>query len=183
MDKKLLSHYGKAIFEYALDNNILENVKEELSLVNETLNDNVDLQKFLSSPLIPINEKNEKIENIFSKYISKDTLSYLLILAKRKGFSKFDVVYSSFIHLYNEKNGILEGKLYTAFELSDVKVKEIENVLSKKEKKEVVLAQIHDPHLIGGVRIYLDNKIYDYSIEKKINEIKDSLLKIKEQVI
>ena len=82
MDKKLLSHYGKAIFEYALDNNILENVKEELSLVNETLNDNVNLQKFLSSPLIPINEKNEKIENIFSKYISKDILSYDSVVDK-----------------------------------------------------------------------------------------------------
>ena len=183
MDKTLLSHYGKAIYEYSLENKVLDSTKEELDFINDIFDSNPQLKKVLSSPIISLNEKEEKLNNIFKGQVSDLVLSYLSIMIKRDGISKFEKVYSSFVHLYNESKGILEGKIYTAFDLSKEKIQEIEKHLSKIEKKEVVLTQINDSHLIGGVRIYLDNKIYDYSIEKKINEIKESLLKAKELVI
>ena len=183
MDKTILSHYGKAIFEYSIDNKILDETKKDLTFVNDILNSNLELKKVLSSPLISVDSRIKTLKSIFTDNISNTVLSYLEIMIKRNGISNFEIVYSSFIHLYNESKGILEGKIYTAFDLSKEKINEIEKLLSKKEKREVVLTQISNPHLIGGVKIYLDNRIYDYSIEKKINEIKESLLKTKELVI
>lgn len=177
MDKNLFSHYGKALFEYSLENKNIDKTKEDIDLVNELLNANPDFRKFLSSPTISINEKYSKLKTILSSEIEESTLTFLNIMIKKNAFNNFRLIHSSFIHQYNLHNGILEGKLFTSFNLTEDKVNNIATILSKKEKKKVVLSQINDPHILGGVRIYLDNKIYDFSIEKKINDIKESLIR------
>ena len=177
MDKDLLSHYGKAIFEYSKDNKNIEKTKKDMDLVLDLLNENPDFKKFLSSPTISFSIKKEKLNKVLSKEVDSSTLTFLNIMIKKNAFSNFKIVHQAFTHQYNDYNNILEGKLFTAFDLTKEKVSSIETLLSKKEKKKIVLSQINDPHIIGGIRIYLDNKIYDFSLERKVNKIKESLIK------
>ncbi len=177
MDKTLLNHYGKALFEYSKEHKNIDSTKKDMDLVLSLLEENPDFKKFLSSPVISLSDKKEKLNKILSKEVEESTLSFLNIMIKKNAFNNFKIIHLSFTHLYNEYNNILEGKIYTAFLLPSEKINNIESLLSKKEKKKVVLSQINDPHILAGARIYLDNKIYDFSLEKKINDIKESLTK------
>lgn len=177
MDKTLLHHYGKAIYEYAQDNKKLDVIYDDINYVNEVIKNNPEYVKFLSAPTIPFDDKKVLTSKIFEKDLDSSLYAFLLIMIRKDSMHYFNQIYKSFLHYYNEYKGIIEGKVFTALLLEEKQIKKLESILSKKEKKTVSLEQFEDKKLVGGIRIYLDNKVYDYSLEKKIDTIKEQLLK------
>ena len=49
-------------------------------------------------------------------------------------------------------------------------------VLEKKYKKPVEFRQVYNKSLIGGIKIILEDQIYDFSINTKLNNIKENVL-------
>ena len=73
--------------------------------------------------------------------------------------------------------GIKVGKVYTPYELSDKELLRIENAISVKVGKKVKLRMVIDTALIGGIRVEVDNHIYDDSLSYKLESLKKELLR------
>ena len=56
-------------------------------------------------------------------------------------------------------------------------VKEVEDALSKKENKTIRLRVVNDPSLIGGIKVEINNRVFDGSIKNKIALLKKELLR------
>jgi F-type H+-transporting ATPase subunit delta len=70
----------------------------------------------------------------------------------------------------------MEGLLITAFKLDDDTVKKIEQKFSKHIRADVKLKQEVDRSLIGGFVVHIRNHLYDYSIKRRLEDIKKYLL-------
>ena len=73
--------------------------------------------------------------------------------------------------------GILEGILYANYDISVQEVKEVEDALSKKENKTIRLRVVNDPSLIGGIKVEINNRVFDGSIKNKVALLKKELLR------
>ena len=177
MNRNEINHYGKALFEYSLENNIVEELYSDASFFNELILNNDDFVKFLQVPTITKEKKKEILDKCLSKEINKTLYIFILIMLRKNVLHLYKYIYNSYLHYYNEYKGIIEGKLYTAFLLNKEQINNLEEILSKKEKKKVYLTQLLDNKILGGVKIYLNDKIYDYSLESKIEKIKELLIK------
>jgi F-type H+-transporting ATPase subunit delta len=82
----------------------------------------------------------------------------------------------SFIGLCNKKLGIEEGLVYTPYALSDEQLKDVEKAMSEKENKTIVLRQIIDESLIGGIKVQINTRVYDDSIKNKVEKLRSKLL-------
>lgn len=70
----------------------------------------------------------------------------------------------------------MEGLLITAFKLDKETVKEIEQKFTKHINIEVTLKQEVDRSLIGGFVVHIRNHMYDYSIKRRLEDIRKYLL-------
>jgi F-type H+-transporting ATPase subunit delta len=70
----------------------------------------------------------------------------------------------------------MEGLIISAFELNDKKVKKIEEKFSAHIGQEVTLKQEVDKSLLGGFVVHIRSHLYDYSIKRRLEEMKKYLV-------
>lgn len=176
MTRNRLIHFSLALFETCKDMNILDEAVKSLKYVREVLDYENKLVLFFDSPLIMKENKKEVFKNIFKAKINKYVLYFCYLLIDYDVIKYIHKIYREFKHLYNHERGILEGKIYTCYELSDEILAKLSSVLEKKYKKPVEFRQVYNKSLIGGIKIILEDQIYDFSINTKLNNIKENVL-------
>lgn len=83
-----------------------------------------------------------------------------------------------FTELYNKKHGIIEATVVTRCKMQDTRYKDIEDFIKKKyEAKEVVLKNVVDENIKGGIVIRVGDEILDSSISSQLKRLRSALIK------
>ena len=169
MDKiTIVNKISEGLFESALSNNLVSQFKEDLKFIVFTLKNNNELFTFLTSPFIEYKEKLKTVNQVFNSTLENDMLSFLNLLIEKNLLSYIEVIKTQFEKLSNEHENIIEGTIYTPFELSDNQIKSLELSFSNKLKKTIKFKQKIEKNLIAGIKIILDDTVYEYT--RDINE-------------
>ena len=75
----------------------------------------------------------------------------------------------------DEVSGKVRAKIITAIEIDDKDVEEISDALSKVIKKKISPEVSVDPSLIGGIVAEVQGMVYDGSIKRQLEKIKQSI--------
>jgi F-type H+-transporting ATPase subunit delta len=78
--------------------------------------------------------------------------------------------------LANEANQISEGLVYSARKLSPKDLKTLEATFTKKLGHQVILKNTVQSSLLGGVKVFLEGKVYDGSLLAKLLGLEKQLL-------
>ena len=71
---------------------------------------------------------------------------------------------------------IKEGIIYSTEILSHEQIKKVEDKLSKIINAKVELTNQIDEKLIGGIKVIVDEKVFDGSIKNKLEKLKSTLI-------
>lgn len=168
--------YGQALFSLALDKNQIDKYQEEMNEWEEIFKGNLEFLVILSSAFYSQKERKEILKKTL-KGINEDILNFFNVLIDN---NRFDIVLDIFIafdSLCNDFKGIVEGLLYSPFSLTKEQILAIEKKISSLEGRKVSLRNVIDKSLIGGVKIQINDHIYDDSIKHHIDELKTNLRK------
>lgn len=174
----IANRYAEALFQLSEDENITKEIYNELHNVVETVKNNKDLDNVLKSPLVGKIEKVKLIESLFNNKINNNLKNFLKILVEKGRISSLKSIELTFKQLLNDKNNIIEGTVISAIPLTDKKVKELEEKLSKKYNKNVTLENKVDQSILGGVLVRLGNTQIDGSVKTRLDNIKDQLSQV-----
>ena len=84
MAKLVSKTYGDALFDMAVEENRMDSLMEEITLLEAVLKENKYFEKILIHPEIPLEEKLQVVEDVFKGRIS-DALTGLLRIVVTKG--------------------------------------------------------------------------------------------------
>lgn len=174
----IANRYAEALFQLSEDENVTKEIYNELHNVVETVKNNKDLDNVLKSPLVAKIEKVKLIESLFNNKINNNLKNFLKILVEKGRISSLKSIELTFKQLLNDKNNIIEGTAISAIPLTDKKVKELEEKLSKKYNKNVTLENKVDQSILGGVLVRLGNTQIDGSVKTRLDNIKDQLSQV-----
>lgn len=174
----IANRYAEALFQLTEEENITREIYSELTDVIKLIKTNKDLDNVLKSPLISKSEKVQLIETLFNKKINDNLKNFLKILVEKGRISSLKEIGLTFKQLLNDKDNIIEGTVISAIALTDEKVKELEEKLSKKYNKNVTLENKVDEAILGGVLVRLGNTQIDGSIKTRLDNIKDQLSQV-----
>ncbi len=172
----LYLHYASAIYEVAIEDDQGVRYNNDLALVNLSFRKNPDYLKFLDSELIASDIRIASIDRVYGGRISPAVNGFLKILVRNKGIKHFGDIYKGFESLYDKQCHILRGKVFSPFPLSDATLVRLEKAFSKKYRQNVVLEYVRDRHVIGGMKVQIEDRLFDYSLDTKIETIKERLL-------
>lgn len=174
----IANRYAEALFQLSEEENITKEIYNELHHVVDIVKNNKELDNVLKSPLVSKPEKVQLIETLFNKKINNNLKNFLKILVEKGRISSLKSIELTFRQLLNDKNNIMEGTVISAIPLTDEKVKELEEKLSKKYNKNVTLENKVDESILGGVLIRLGNTQIDGSVKTRLDNIKDQLSQV-----
>ena len=168
--------YAESLFALASEEDAISSYLDDMKLVDEVLESDPKIVQFFSHVLISDEDKCKLLDDSFSSSINKYVLNFLKLLVKKRRIRYIRDIVKSFIGLCNKKLGIEEGLVYTPYALSDEQLKDVEKAMSEKENKTIVLRQIIDKSLIGGIKVQINTRVYDDSIKNKVEKLRSKLL-------
>ena len=174
--KEITSRYAEALFSLKKDAKKLEVAQEEVRALKKIFDENPDFVVVLSSSYKTLEEKIEIIDKTLVG-VDEDIKSLIKIVCQNHRASYLDEIFSNFISLVNEYRGVKEGLVYSTQKLSESQLAKLNKKISEVEGQPTDLKNIIDPSLIGGVKVVINDHIYDGSIKHHLEDMKLSLLK------
>lgn len=174
----IASRYAEALFQVGEESNSTTKLYEELNAVLDILKSDKNFYNVLKSPLISKGEKKEIIENVFNNRIENDLKNFFKILIDKERISYLELIQKSFKELLNEKNNIIEGKAITAIPMRKEEIKKLEENLSSKYNANIILENIVDKTILGGILVRLGNKEIDGTIKTRLENLKQELSQV-----
>ena len=173
--EEVASRYAAAIVSIAKDENKLEQYKLAILDVEALFESNPDLLKFLKSYFVKASEKYSVIDGILSKYRLENLNNFIKLLVEKHQIHNYKNIVKEVTKGINFELDIYEGFVYSTEPLNDSKLKEIEEVISKKLNRKVELKNKIDPRLIGGVKVVVHDHVFDGSLKYKLETMKEKL--------
>jgi F-type H+-transporting ATPase subunit delta len=170
--------YAAALFELATEKNAVEAVCADSKLISQTCENSRDLRLFLKSPIINSGKKRAVLKDIFEKDIHQITMTYMLIMVRKKRESLIPEIALQIIELYLQYKNIMTVHFKSPV-LPDPDVrKKVLDLMKKYTKSDIDLKAEIDESLIGGFILSWKDKQYDASIRREIEEMRNAIAKV-----
>ena len=168
--------YGVALFELADESNLKEEIYDDLCRINDSLIENREYIKLLSSPAILKSERYALIDKAFCN-TNRYTRSFFKALVKNNHVKQFFDAFYHYETLYNEMHNIKKAHVTTSIELDDSEKERITKILSARENANVKVTFSVDKDILGGIIIDVGGEKLDGSLKRKLNDIRKVMTK------
>jgi F-type H+-transporting ATPase subunit delta len=112
---------------------------------------------------------------ILAGKLNGEAENFVRVLAANGRLERLPEIREQFESLKNEREGVLEAEVQSAFQLSPAQVQDLVQRLEKKTGRKVRAQVSLDQELIGGVRIVLGDKVIDGSARAQLAALEAAL--------
>ncbi|HKJ68013.1 MAG TPA: ATP synthase F1 subunit delta [bacterium] len=167
--------YAAALYETAEKHGRVETVSAGLHRFRETLKQYPELRRFLQSFRMRAGEKARIIRNIFADELDEFVLNALATLLKNQRYGLVEELPLAFQREVRIHQNIELVHAVTAIPLSGDLRDRVVALLEQQLRKKIELTERVDESLIGGIRIQIENTVYDGSIAHQLQKLRKSL--------
>ncbi len=175
---KIGSTYAKALFDVALEENVLETMKADFNAFVEALKLEPSYMDVLKHPKLSKEDKKSLVSRVLANNTSHLLTNFLMVLIDKDRINMLGEILVSFNEAVNTHLGITEGTVYSAVALSEEQLQTLTDTFTKKLAKEVKFNVVLDSSLIGGFKVSVNNVVYDNSIKLQLKHLKDNLMNV-----
>jgi len=173
MSSKAGARYAKSLIDLSTEQNALEEIKNDMVLFEQVVDDNSELEAILKNPIVPLDKKLGILKDVFGSKVHQITNSFLkLVVNKGRSAILFDTA-KQFVAQYNAIKGIVTAEVTSAIALTEASKAEVVALVKKEVgANEVIVKEKVDEKLIGGFILKVGDKQFDVSIASGLNKLK-----------
>ena len=166
--------YAHAMFQISMELDIINKVRENFSLLIDTLVNDEDIFTFFTSNFIEIKTKIKVLDKVYKGKIEVEALNLISILIERHLIKLLEETIYEYERLSAEFYNIYKVKVTTAKKIEDIKP--LENAIVNLIGHDIEMTVTEDESLISGIVVNIGGTIYDYSIKNDLSNLKKLLL-------
>lgn len=170
-DLLIIKKYAEALAKVKLSEDIIN----QLEMIKSLINDNPEFGSFLANPSIKKEVKAELIKKTFSGTVELEVINTLLVLLEKRRVNLFSSLADAYKEIYNKENNVSTAEISAGQEIKDSELNSIKDKLEKLFNKNITVTQTIDSSISAGMRIKVENKVIDSTLEKKMRDLKDLL--------
>ncbi len=172
---KLLSkRYAQALFDLAIEFNILEKVNSDVKLISNVFSENRELRVIIANPVIDTYKKIKILNMIFETNIQELSMRFLRLITNKGREQYITQIYNSFDEIYLDYKNILSVKFTTAQKADKKVLDDISSKLKEVTKMNIDLTEKIHEDIIGGFIVNFQDYKYDASIINQLSKLKKS---------
>ena len=171
-DYRININYAKALFLLAAETGNQEAVAKDIRLVREVCKENHTLAVVFSNPEIKGAQKAAVLTELFADRVCRETMAFLLFVARKKRSVNTIGICDSYLDLYRESRGIVLTHLTTAEEVDDNVKAAVAKTVADHTHKEVEMVSRTDASILGGFAMEFDNMMYDARVSSRLAQLR-----------
>jgi len=129
----------------------------------------------IADPNLPAAKVAGMFIAVLAGKLSGDAENLVRVLAENGRLDVLDRIRAQYEELRNEREGVLEAEIQSAFELDAAQLADLVARLEKRTGRKVRARVSVDKALIGGVRVVLGDKVIDGSARAQLGALEAAL--------
>jgi F-type H+-transporting ATPase subunit delta len=171
--------YASALLDIGQERKILSQLEEELGFVAKLLGDDNNLVLFFSAPGVSKDSKKAFVDRVFKDQLSDISVNFLKILIDNNRHLSIRDIHLALVEFIDELNNRQRVQVVSSSSLNAEATRKIKDALEKKFSKEIIIEEVVDETIIGGIVIKIGDLVIDGSLAKDLKSIKEKLLSSK----
>ena len=169
--------YARNLMELANQENIVESCYSEIKAINDELNNNPELARYMVSADYSSEEKKKKLQEVFNNDLDNSILHGLFLVIDNlpKKHMEIELIHD-FLDYYYQSRGIIFGTVYSAEKMTPQEISTVEAAFSHKLGKTIRVENKVDPDLIGGIKVTINESVWDGTYRAKLDDLRNQLL-------
>ena len=176
-NKTAATRYARALLDVAVKEQAnLEQIEDELSQFADLFKQYPLLEKVLLNPAAPVPRKRAAIADILAQAKFTPIVTKLLtLLADRDRLVLSTDLLAAYRDRLLDHRGVVRAEVTTATALDAGRMEAIQNGLAALTGRKVLLVTKIDPSIIGGLIARVGSTVYDGSVTRQLEKMKDRL--------
>ena len=113
--------------------------------------------------------------SILAGKLDGEAENFVRVLAENKRLGLLSEIRSQFEALKDEREGVVEAEVHSAFELTEAQAADLAQRLEKRTGRKVRTQVKVDKDLIGGVKVVIGDKVIDGSARGQLGALENAL--------
>ena len=160
--------YARALFLVGEEDGDTEDVLAQLKIIEGLIKKEPGYVTLLDTPAVSKAEKLALIDEAFGS-LNKNLLNFIKILSERHHVYALTKILAEYSALYDEARGIVRVDAVTALELSKDQKTTLKKKLEGMLSKTVIINNIVDPSVLGGVKLRYSGIQVDGTVKARID--------------
>lgn len=175
--EQVASVYAEALFGAAESTGVADTILAEFdSLIVDILNRQPQFEEILASALIAHEEKIGILDRTLGSSASGMMLNFLKVVSKHGRLDCLRAIHRQTHAVYDKARGRVPVELITAAPVSDAEAATIAKTLGGVIHGEPVVRRRIDPALIGGAVVRVGDTVYDGSIARQLDNVRQKMI-------
>lgn len=168
--------YATALFEIGEERGNLLGVLRNVQNLAEALEESADLREILSNPLVKMDTRRKILGEVASRLGVQDMVrNFLSLLFDRSRIALLPDIARELGNLSDKNLNRVRVDVTTAVPVNDAVITELKSTLERLTGKVVVMTAKEDPRLLGGIVTRVENLMFDGSLLRHLNSLKESM--------
>ena len=171
------TRYARALLDVAVAEKAdLDQVERDLAAIVDLFTEHTALAQALLNPVVPVPRKRAAMDALTAKGKLLPIVAKLLgLLAERDRLVLLPDLLSAYRDRLLQHRNVVRAEITTTAPLPTDRVKAIEASLARASGRTVSLSARVDPGIIGGVVTRMGSTIYDGSVTRQLQRMKEKL--------
>lgn len=170
--------YGTSMYELAAEEKLAGIILEQMQMIRDIFRENPEYMKLLMNPSITKEERNKLIEDAFGAQAEKYLVNFIKLLCERNILMEYAGCCEEFTRRYHADHNIAEAVVTSAVVLGKEQVEALKEKLEKISGKQVDLVTKVDPSVVAGLRVELEGKQLDGTVQSRLSGVSRKLSEI-----
>ena len=171
------TRYARALLDVAVKENAdLDQVERELASIVDLFQQHKVLSQVLLNPVVPVPRKRAAMDALTARGQLLTMVAKLLgLLAERDRLVLLPELLAAYRDRLLDYRHVVRAEVTTTVPLRDDQVNAIETNLARASGRTVTLSTKVDPSIIGGIVTRIGSTIYDGSVTRQLQRMKEKL--------
>jgi len=168
--------YGRSLFEAALDQDKLDETREQLGQFADALAEDRELQVFFFSPYFATQEKIDGLHRAVGG-AEPIFMNFLELLLENHRMPVIFRIRREYDRLWESHNRRLPVAVTSAVELDEETVKHIGDRIAEQTGRTIELSSTVEPDILGGIVVRVGNQVLDASIRNRLDSLRKQVVR------
>jgi F-type H+-transporting ATPase subunit delta len=168
--------YSKALFDLALEKNMIDQVQTDLEMIQKVCADNPEFNQLLNNPLIEEKTKASVLRELFENEVSPLSYKFMQLLSRKKRSGFLLEMIEKYLERVLDHKGILSCLLISSQPVEESQSNEIKRRIEEMTGKKVIFSYQLDDSVIGGFTVKIKDTVIDLSIKTQLEKMRTRLV-------
>jgi len=165
--------YAEALFQ-AVNGQKLQETSEQLAGLAVVVADPA-VQAFADNPSAVSRSVYDLITSVLPQPLNFWLQNFLRTLIDNGRLAALPEIASQFKVLVNQRSGISDAKVYSAFPIDQGQLADVVASLEKRFNRKLSATVEVEPELIGGIRVVVGDEVLDTSVKARLEQMRVAL--------